>query len=70
MKEIRYDNPDIIILELVSASMEGLFQLKSICCLRNALILVLSALNTPSMVVKVLDEGVDDFLKYRCIIVF
>lgn len=62
MNAVRYNNPDIIILDLVSPDMEGLQLCWSILCLTKAPNLVLSALNTPSMGAKVLDEGADDFL--------
>jgi len=42
--------------------MEGLQLCWSIRCFGSASILVLSALNNPNIVAKVLDEGADDFL--------
>jgi len=62
IKAVRNDNPNIIILDLVSTGTEGLQLCRSIRCFDSASILVLSALNTLNLVAKVLDEGADDFL--------
>lgn len=58
----RHYKPDIIILDLVLPGEDGLELCKNIRCFSNAPILILSALNKPSLVAKALDLNADDFL--------
>ncbi len=55
-------NPDIIILDLMMPDMDGWQVCKAIRTFSNTPILILSAINDPSMVASVLDAGADDFL--------
>jgi DNA-binding response OmpR family regulator len=54
--------PDIIILNLISTRIEEITLCKQIRHQSNAPLLVLSALNKPSIVAQLLDDGADNFL--------
>lgn len=55
-------NPTVIILDLMMPDMDGWQVSKAIRKFSNVPILILSAINDPSMVASVLDAGADDFL--------
>jgi DNA-binding response OmpR family regulator len=55
-------NPSIILLDLMMPDMDGWQVCKAIRSFSNVPILILSAINDPSMVASVLDSGADDFL--------
>ncbi len=55
-------NPDVIVLDLLMPDMDGWQVCKAIRAFSNTPILILSAINDPSMVASVLDAGADDFL--------
>lgn len=59
---IREKKPDILILDLMMPAMDGWEACRAIRAFSNIPIIILSALNDPSMVAKVLDLGADDFL--------
>lgn len=62
VKAVRKYDPDIIILSLMSPRLEEIKLCKRIRRFSNVPILVLSALNTPSIVAQLLDEGANNFL--------
>ncbi len=55
-------NPDLIILDLFMPEMDGWQVCRSIRAISQAPILVLSAINKPGLITRVLDEGADDYL--------
>lgn len=55
-------NPTVIILDLMMPDLDGWQVSKAIRKFSNVPILILSAINDPSMVASVLDAGADDFL--------
>jgi DNA-binding response OmpR family regulator len=55
-------NPTVVILDLMMPDMDGWQVSKAIRKFSNVPILILSAINDPSMVASVLDAGADDFL--------
>lgn len=59
---IREDEPDLIILDLMMPEMDGWEVCRSVRTFSQVPIIVLSALNDPSMVASVLDVGADDYL--------
>lgn len=59
---IRQGNPDLIILDLMMPEMDGWEVCRAVRAFSQTPIIVLSALNDPSMVASVLDAGADDYL--------
>jgi len=59
---IREDEPDLIILDLMMPEIDGWEVCRSVRAFSQVPIIVLSALNDPSMVASVLDAGADDYL--------
>jgi DNA-binding response OmpR family regulator len=55
-------DPDIVLLDLMMPGMDGWQVCEAIRKFSNVPIIILSALDKPSMVAKVLDVGADDFL--------
>lgn len=54
--------PCVVLLDLMMPDMDGWQVCKAIRSFSNVPILILSAINDPSMVASVLDAGADDFL--------
>jgi DNA-binding response OmpR family regulator len=59
---IREDEPDLIVLDLMMPEIDGWEVCRSVRAFSQVPIIVLSALNDPSMVASVLDAGADDYL--------
>jgi DNA-binding response OmpR family regulator len=59
---VRDDQPDLIILDLMMPEIDGWEVCRSVRTFSQVPIIVLSALNDPSMVASVLDAGADDYL--------
>jgi len=59
---IREAEPDLIILDLMMPEIDGWEVCRSVRSFSQVPIIVLSALNDPSMVASVLDAGADDYL--------
>jgi DNA-binding response OmpR family regulator len=59
---VRDDEPDLIILDLMMPEIDGWEVCRSVRTFSQVPIIVLSALNDPSMVASVLDAGADDYL--------
>jgi len=55
-------NPNVVLLDLMMPDLNGWQVCKAIRTFSNVPILILSAINDPSMVASVLDSGADDFL--------
>jgi two-component system response regulator MtrA len=62
VKLVREKNPNVVLLDLMMPDMDGWQVSKAIRAFNNVPILILSAINDPSMVASVLDTGADDFL--------
>jgi DNA-binding response OmpR family regulator len=62
VEQARLLNPDMIVVDLASAEMDGLNVCREIRRFSRSLILLLSANGRPGITEKALDEGVDDFL--------
>ncbi len=58
----RYNAPNVILLDLMMPDMDGWQICSAIRSFSNIPILILSAINDPSIVASVLDAGADDFL--------
>ena len=58
----RQDEPELIILDLMMPEMDGWEVCRAVRTFSQVPIIVLSALNDPSMVASVLDAGADDYL--------
>jgi DNA-binding response OmpR family regulator len=58
----REEQPDLVILDLMMPEMDGWEICRAIRAFSHVPIIVLSALNDPSMVASVLDAGADDYL--------
>ena len=58
----RQDPPELIILDLMMPEMDGWEVCRAVRAFSQVPIIVLSALNDPSMVASVLDAGADDYL--------
>ena len=59
---IREKTPDLVILDLMMPEMDGWEVCRAVRAFSDVPIIVLSALNDPSMVASVLDAGADDYL--------
>ena len=59
---IRDLSPDVIILDLMMPEMDGWQICKAVREFSQVPIIILSALNDPSMIASVLDAGADDYL--------
>ena len=59
---IRESEPDLIVLDLMMPEIDGWEVCRSVRTFSQVPIIVLSALNDPSMVASVLDAGADDYL--------
>ena len=59
---VKEKNPDVVLLDLMMPDMDGWQVSKAIRAFDDVPILILSAINDPSMVASVLDAGADDFL--------
>jgi len=59
---VRDAEPDMIILDLMMPEIDGWEVCRSVRTFSQVPIIVLSALNDPSMVASVLDAGADDYL--------
>jgi DNA-binding response OmpR family regulator len=59
---IRESEPDLIVLDLMMPEIDGWEVCRSVRAFSQVPIIVLSALNDPSMVASVLDAGADDYL--------
>ena len=62
LTQIRERKPDLVILDLMMPEMDGWEVCKAVRAFSDVPIIVLSALNDPSMVASVLDAGADDYL--------
>jgi DNA-binding response OmpR family regulator len=59
---VREISPDVIILDLMMPEMDGWQICKAVREFSQVPIIILSALNDPSMIASVLDAGADDYL--------
>ena len=59
---IRDTTPDVVILDLMMPEMDGWQICKAVREFSQVPIIILSALNDPSMIASVLDAGADDYL--------
>lgn len=59
---IRETQPDLVILDLMMPEMDGWEVCRSVRQFSQIPIIILSALNDPSMIASVLDAGADDYL--------
>jgi DNA-binding response OmpR family regulator len=59
---IRDVSPDVVILDLMMPEMDGWQICKAVREFSQVPIIILSALNDPSMIASVLDAGADDYL--------
>ncbi len=62
IKWIRESPPNLVVLDLMMADVDGWEVCKRVREFSNVPILVLSALDTPGMVASALDAGADDYL--------
>lgn len=62
LQAARNAQPDLIILDLMMPEMDGWEVCRAVRAFSQVPIIVLSALNDPSMVASVLDAGADDYL--------
>lgn len=59
---IRENQPDMVVLDLMMPEMDGWEVCKTVRTFSQVPIIILSALNDPSMIASVLDAGADDYL--------
>jgi two-component system KDP operon response regulator KdpE len=59
---IREKQPDLVVLDLMMPEVDGWEVCKSVRAFSQVPIIILSALNDPSMIASVLDAGADDYL--------
>lgn len=59
---IREKQPDLVVLDLMMPEIDGWEVCKSVRSFSQVPIIILSALNEPSMIASVLDAGADDYL--------
>ena len=59
---IRESAPDVVVLDLMMPDMDGWQICKAVREFSQVPIIILSALNDPSMIASVLDAGADDYL--------
>lgn len=59
---IREQQPDLVILDLMMPEIDGWEVCRSVRQFSQVPIIILSALNDPSMIASVLDAGADDYL--------
>lgn len=59
---IREHSPDVVVLDLMMPEMDGWQICKAVREFSQVPIIILSALNDPSMIASVLDAGADDYL--------
>ncbi len=59
---IREREPDLVVLDLMMPEMDGWEVCRSVRQFSQVPIIILSALNDPSMIASVLDAGADDYL--------
>ena len=59
---IREKQPDLVVLDLMMPEMDGWEVCKTVREFSQVPIIILSALNDPSMIASVLDAGADDYL--------
>jgi DNA-binding response OmpR family regulator len=59
---IREQSPDVVVLDLMMPEMDGWQICKAVREFSQVPIIILSALNDPSMIASVLDAGADDYL--------
>ncbi len=59
---VRDNNPDLVILDLMMPEMDGWQVCKAMRAFTNIPIIILSALNDPSVIASILDAGADDYL--------
>lgn len=62
LTQIREKTPDLVILDLMMPEMDGWEVCRAVRAFSEVPIIVLSALNDPTMVASVLDAGADDYL--------
>jgi len=62
VKLVEEKSPSVVLLDLMMPDMDGWQVSKAVRAFSNVPILILSAINDPSMVASVLDTGADDFL--------
>jgi DNA-binding response OmpR family regulator len=62
LNAIRENQPDLVVLDLMMPEMDGWEVCKSVRAFSQVPIIILSALNDPSMIASVLDAGADDYL--------
>lgn len=59
---VREKQPDLVVLDLMMPEIDGWEVCKSVRAFSQVPIIILSALNDPSMIASVLDAGADDYL--------
>jgi len=62
LTHIREKQPDMVVLDLMMPEMDGWEVCKTVRTFSQVPIIILSALNDPSMIASVLDAGADDYL--------
>lgn len=62
IKLVKEKRPNVVLLDLMMPDLDGRQVCKAVRAFSNVPILILSAINDPSVVASVLDAGADDFL--------